>query len=109
MTYNEKDVEFKTVNGKLFAFEKKRIGVTLPKGTLIRMKQRFDWSKYLKESEQLRCRHDGQWTANQINGVAMGLACENYPWGLHLKMDDTNIRFDNASESFVITMSVEVP
>ena len=43
MIYNEKDIDFKTVNGKLFAFEKKNIGASLPKGAMIVMKQKFDW------------------------------------------------------------------
>lgn len=108
MIYNEKDIDFKTVNGKLFAFEKKNIGASLPKGALIVMKQKFDWMKYLQESSRLKYKHEGQWTASQIDGVAIGLACEHYPWGFHLKSDNVRIKLDNASENFIITMCVEV-
>lgn len=54
MVHNGKNVELVVTSGKLYAYDKsKKYSVSLPKGTQIYMRQKFDWLKYLKNTMSL--------------------------------------------------------
>ena len=63
MVHNGKNVELVVTSGKLYAYDKsKKYSVSLPKGTQIYMRQKFDWLKYLKKYNELRIKRMDNFT-----------------------------------------------
>jgi hypothetical protein len=109
MVHNGKNVELVVTSGKLYAYDKsKKYSVSLPKGTQIYMRQKFDWLKYLKKYNELRMRHEKEWTISQIELISVALACEKYPWGFKLKENGYKIKYNEKDEEYHINMIVEV-